>query len=313
MAAHIDEKPVLDTRRPFTRADAIAAGISPKTLRGSRFRRIFRGVYVAADVEVNPFVRAQAALALHPDGAFASHTSAAHVYRIPVPDLADVHVSVTEAADRRARSGIVPHVAARDTHVVEHRSVRVANLFTMFVQLASLLDLVDLVVAGDAMVRTLSVKPDQLIAACVGSDDLHSAAAERAARLVREGVDSPMETRLRLLIVLAGLPEPVVNFKVRDADGEVLRRLDLSYPEQRLMVEYDGRQHVEIINQWEGDLDRREEFDDTGWKILVVTAKGIYKEPWRTLERVHRNLIERGHPSLPRQLSDEWRVHFPGR
>ena len=39
----------LDTRRPFTRADALAAGISPKMLRGSRFRHIFRGVSVAAD------------------------------------------------------------------------------------------------------------------------------------------------------------------------------------------------------------------------------------------------------------------------
>ncbi|MBY9075419.1 hypothetical protein K1X13_11365 [Nocardioides sp. WL0053] len=36
----------LDLRRPFTRADAVRAGISPRVLRTSRFRRIFRGVYV---------------------------------------------------------------------------------------------------------------------------------------------------------------------------------------------------------------------------------------------------------------------------
>jgi very-short-patch-repair endonuclease len=312
MTTPVDGKPALDPKRPFTRADAIAAGISPKMLCGSRFRRVFRGVYVAAEVEVSPFVRTQAALALHPEGAFASHTSAAHVYKIPVPDVADVHVSVFEAKDRRARPGIVPHVVDPKTVVTNHRGIPVANLFTMFVQLASLLDLVDLVVAGDAMVRTFRVRPAQLVNACVESDDAHSDAAARAARLVREGVDSPMETRLRLLLVLAGLPEPEVNFKIRDADGEVLRRLDLCYPQQRLIVEYDGRQHVEVVAQWEGDLDRREEFDDTGWKILVVTAKGIYREPWRTLERVHRNLVERSHPELPRHLSDEWRIHFPG-
>jgi len=40
-----------------------------------------------------------------------------------------------------------------------------------------------------------------------------------------------METRLRmLLVVLAGLPEPVVDFRVRDSAGTVIRRFDLSYP-----------------------------------------------------------------------------------
>lgn len=313
MAAPIDGIPNLDPRRPFTRADAIAAGVTPKMLRGSRFRRIFRGVYIAADTELTPLVRTQAALAVHPNSAFASHISAAHVFRLPVPDVSDVHVSVRDAKDRRAHPGIVPHVVGSETTVVDHRGVRVANLFTTFVQLASMLDLVELVVAGDAMVRTYRVRPAQLINACVDRADPSAAAAACAARLVREGVDSPMETRLRLLIVLAGLPEPQVNFKIRDAEGEVLRRLDLSYPEQRLIVEYDGRQHAEVTAQWEGDLDRREQFDDSGWKILVVTARGIYKEPWRTLERVHRNLVERGHPHLPAQLSDDWRTYFPGR
>ena len=36
-------------------------------------------------------------------------------------------------------------------------------------------------------------------------------AVEGAARYVRNGVDSVHETRLRMLLVLAGLPEPTVN------------------------------------------------------------------------------------------------------
>ena len=42
----------LDIRRPFTRADALAAGIIPKLLRGSRFRRLFPGVYISAEVPI---------------------------------------------------------------------------------------------------------------------------------------------------------------------------------------------------------------------------------------------------------------------
>ncbi len=63
----------LDLRRPFLRADALAAGVSPSSLRGRRFRRIFTGVYVHASVPAHPLLRVQAALVLHPPTAFASH------------------------------------------------------------------------------------------------------------------------------------------------------------------------------------------------------------------------------------------------
>jgi hypothetical protein len=77
MTASTARTPDPDLRRPFTRADAIAAGLDPKLLRGSRFRRISRGVYVLREVPVSPFMRTQAALVLHPPSAFASHVSAA--------------------------------------------------------------------------------------------------------------------------------------------------------------------------------------------------------------------------------------------
>src|SRR5512145_3386631 len=94
----------LDTRRPFTRGDAIAAGIDPRLLRGKRFRRIFKGVYISADVPFSPLHSVEAAVALHPPGAFASHASAARLYDVPVPHYADEHVSVFAETDRRRRA-----------------------------------------------------------------------------------------------------------------------------------------------------------------------------------------------------------------
>jgi very-short-patch-repair endonuclease len=87
------------------------------------------------------------------------------------------------------------------------------------------------------------------------------------------------------------------------------RRYDLCYPEFRLIVEYDGRQHAEDIAQWESDLQRREELDDEEYRILVVTARGVFVEPERTIERVRRQLIARGFPGkLP--VDEQWREHF---
>ena len=74
-----------------------------------------------------------------------------------------------------------------------------------------------------------------------------------------DGVDSGMETRLRLLLVLAGLPEPQVNVILRQPDGSWSMRLDLSYPHLELIVEYDGRQHADSTQQWKRDSRRREE------------------------------------------------------
>src|SRR3954452_24394126 len=96
----------IDIRRPFPRADAIAAGIRAAALRGSNFRRIFRDVYVHSSLPPSPLVRGQGALLIHPAPAFASHARAARVYAVPIPSLPDEHVSVFAASDRRYRPGI---------------------------------------------------------------------------------------------------------------------------------------------------------------------------------------------------------------
>lgn len=302
----------LETRRPFTRADALAAGIPARELRGSRFRRIFTGVYVDARVPDHPLIRAQAALVVHPPTAFASHVTAAQVYGVPTPPHPQQHVTVADPRERTKREGIACHVARTD-EVAEVAGVRVSSPSRMFVELASMLSLVDLVVVGDALVRLGRVTPAGLVQACAESERRFASRAARAASYVRGEVDSPMETRLRMLIVLAGLPEPEVNHVLRDEHGRVTRRLDLSYPSVRLIVEYDGRQHVEVRSNWVSDLRRREEFDDQGWRILVVTSEGIYRSPGETVARVHRSLRERGWRGLPARTADTWRPHFPGR
>ena len=47
------------------------------------------------------------------------------------------------------------------------------------------------------------------------------------------------------------------------------------------------------------------------WRLIVITAEGIYDDPLRTLERVRDALIERGASRVRRIFKPEWRVHFP--
>jgi very-short-patch-repair endonuclease len=303
----------LDTSRPFTTAQACAAGLDPRQLRGRDFRRLAKGKYVAASRPDDRFLHTEAVLLGHPSKAFASHWTAARFYRFPVSLDPGDDVSVLDPAERRRRTGVRSHVVPAETQVLEYDGVRIASPAYVFLQLAAHLPLVELVVVGDFLVARGWYTPEGLLELCRRSRAPHAGRARRAARFVRRGVDSPMETRLRMLLVLAGFPEPEVNHLLVDAQGVVQRRFDLCYPGVRVLVEYDGRHHVELVDQWDSDIDRREELDDDAWRIIVVTSKGVYVEPERTLDRVRKVLRARGMTGLPTTYGREWRRHFPGR
>jgi very-short-patch-repair endonuclease len=301
----------LDVRRPFTRRDALAAGITAKQLRGTRYRTLLAGVHISAAVPLTPTVLARAALVTQLPCAVVTHHSAARILGAPVPASHVQHVTVPTRDERRRRQGVRCHVAALGAaeRMVMH-GVQITAPRRLFVEMAEYLSLVELVVLGDWLVRQQHVTCASLVEYCRSTSDRHVVAARRAASYVRERVDSPMETRLRMLLVLAGLPEPEVNRVVRDDHGNVLLRLDLSYPAVKVAVEYDGRQHTELVEQRHRDLERRDDLDDGDWRLVVVTSKGVFVEPEVTLQRVWRALRARGWRNLP-PPGDGWRAHFP--
>src|SRR5699024_3068884 len=95
-----------------------------------------------------------------------------------------------------------------------------------------------------------------------GIDDLSTAldAAEP-----RSG--SPMESRVRLIIVAGGLPRPVAQFEVFDEAGLFAGRVDLAYPEHRLGIEYEGAYH-RGTEAFQRDLRRMNRLRAAGWHML---------------------------------------------
>ena len=163
---------------------------------------------------------------------------------------------------------------------------------------------VDLVAAGDALVRHWC-----------GLDELRAAArmssrrgrrARAALAYVRCDVDSAPETRLRLLLVMAGLPEPLVGQVVRDSAGGWIARPDLSYPDQRIAIEYEGEHHRVDPRQWARDIGRQENMEALGWIVLRITAQDLYVRPGVTVTRVLAALRRRAHPEAPRYASPDW-------
>ncbi len=299
-----------DDAVPFTRAQALDHGLTDRRL-ARECRRVLHGVYVAREVTVTPVVRARAALLTHTPTAVASHGTVARLFGVPHPREDVEHVTVPTGDDRRRRRGVLCHVAAVDAEDLRlFKGVRITSPERLFVDLAGTLALVDVVVVGDWLVRHRFLTLRGLLSYCQSSSSAHARTARLAASYVRARVDSPMETRLRMLLVLAGLPEPLVNLEIRVRGGRALLRLDLSWPSIRLAVEYDGQHHRDDTRQWESDVDRREDLHDADWRHITVTRRGIYLTPEQTIWRVWSALRERGWPRL-RPPKEAWRRHFP--
>jgi hypothetical protein len=297
-----------ETGAPLRRPDAIRAGASDWDLR-HRHVALFRGVHIDGSAPITLRLRIDAALLVVAPGSYVSHHTAALLWGGIVPDHADVHI--TSPRNRTRRTGIAAHRTKAAQQVVDWRGLRLTSAAQTFLDLAQLLGLVDLVALGDSLVKAGRTSTAELIGVAAGAAGPHSRPARRAAALVRAGVDSAMETRVRLLLVLAGLPEPAVDHRVRDEQGRTIRRFDLSYPQWGLVIEYDGRQHAMSTSQWQADIARDEQLDDWGVRRLVIVARDVYGTPAHTLARVVKAMRSVGMP-VPR-LVDEWRRHFPSR
>ena len=267
-------------------------GISPGQLRGPRFRRLMRDVYVDARVPVTPALEAEAALRCHPKSAWVSHQTAATIQGIPMPHVETTHVSVPTAGERRRNPGVTCHVGHR-TSVRLAQGMPCSTGLALFTELASQLGLVDLVIAGDAMLRAELMSLSEVQRHCRGLRRGHP--VRRAGELVRARVDSPMETRVRLLIVFAGLPEPEVGLVLRNDLGDVIRQVDLAYPKWRIAIEYQGKAfHRDDLDGWDSDIEKRENYATNDWRVIEVVARDVYRRPAHLLRRIAARIEECG-------------------
>ncbi|MEV6266218.1 hypothetical protein AB0L64_03565 [Kribbella sp. NPDC051936] len=281
----------------FTVADARAAGISRGVLRGPRYRQVLGPVYVDATVALTSRLQAEAALMLTP-GAVVSHDTALSLWSADDRAAEIVHVTV-----RRDPRRTLPRVSGLRVHEVQRldRALRAGLPLTSpertFVDLSPYCDLTGLVCAGDSLVRHSDAEPNHLVETALAAIGVRGARrAREAAALVRSGVDSPMESRLRLLLVFGGLPEPETGYVVTDSAGGWLAEPDLTYPHSKLGIEYDGKHHLVDARQWRLDIRRRENLEREGWRIRVVTAYDILQIPHTVVARVSEDLRTRRHP-----------------
>jgi hypothetical protein len=221
---------------------------------------------------------------LRPGEAF-SHGTAASLFGLPLPERPDtVHVLAPLGATRARGRGVTGHVASVALPLVHRHGLPVVAPAFVWCQLAGELTLYDLVALADAIAtgrRRGQVREPPLatlgeLAGAARDWPPRRGTANLLAALprVREGAESPKETHLRLMMVDAGLPEPVPNAPVRLPSGSVVHP-DLSYPLRRIAFEYLGDIHRTDRRRWQDDLRRRRELAAAGWHVVEVTADDL--------------------------------------
>jgi hypothetical protein len=286
-------------RTPFSVAEAKRAGVRHRRLYRPDLARPFHGVRSASAETSDARTLCEAFLPRLRTGQFFSHTTSARLQGIPLPlRLAEdrrLHVSVLAPGRAVRTTGAVGHqLIARTGLVVLSEGLPIASPLESWCQLATLLTVDELIDAGDFLVGRPSRNTHGMwaaMAAAVRSDDrpcvgrLRDAFAE-----VRPGVRSPGETRLRLLLTRAGLPEPLLNEVIRDQDGRFVAECDLVYRAQRLVLEYEGDYHRTDARTFRNDIVRRERLDDLGYRTLRVTVDDLRQRPEETVARVQARL-----------------------
>jgi hypothetical protein len=314
---------------PFRVGDALEAGVGAGRLRGRDLERPFRGVRLVAGTALDTgrsygsFASARDAeafanlvarclaysLILRP-GQFFSHETAARLWKAPLQRPFDPGASlhVSTPAPRRAPegSGVVGHQSAAGARPVDRFGFPVSEPTSTWLALALLpeIGVDDLVVVGDHLVLDPAVLDPHDIRPHCSIGDLEAAvamrqrrgsrAAARALPEVRQGAESRTETLLRLLLVRAGLPEPALGQELCDATGRWLARVDLYYPDQRVVVEYDGEQHRTDSRQYERDQGRIEALIRAGYTVIRVRKGQLFGQPDAVVARVARALRDRG-------------------
>lgn len=281
--------PEVLTRGPFTTAQANAAGVSSSALRRSPWRHVFRDVWAHASIEDNRVTRVSAArLVLGSDG-FLCGLTAAWIYGVDVQDRRAelVWMGRPNGSWRRVRPGCLVReitVDSADLDVVE--GVPLTTPLRTAFDCARWLSLVESVVAVDALAHSGLITPVEFAAYVRVHRKLRGVRqADLVATLVEPLSESPMESRLRVLLVSSGFDGPAAQYVVRNGRGDFVARADLAYPERRLIVEYDGALHWE---QRRADDRRRDAIRALGWTVLVASRSDYYDHPDAFLAQVRR-------------------------
>lgn len=215
------------------------------------------------------------------------------------------HLIRPEGAAHLNRPHVIVHrMKLYDDEITIHDGIPITTPERTWLDLAEMLSVDELVVAGDSCVRVPRREFEgRELPLCSLGDlqrmiDRHKGKrgirrAREALKLIRVGSDSPQESMLRLAMVRAGLPEPELNVPIIDDGGTRHHQPDLSYRKYRIGVEYEGELHGDE-GQIVRDIARSERYAALGWTEVRISNRHMHNDAQAAVAKVRAALVQAG-------------------
>lgn len=284
----------------FLVADAGVLGLTRRQLSRDGIFTPSRGIRLPLSSKGSVADNVRAYSQLDP-GCILTHSTSARICGICLPGWLDqdwrIHISRPADSCKPRRRNVVGHqLSFKPGDVVMFDGVRITSPVRTWLDLAAMLSLEELVAAGDSIVvehgDDFPVPRQQLASIAdlrriVGQHPGMRGVkkARLALDLIRVGADSAPETMMRLALVQAGLPEPLLNVVLRNGLGHPVVWPDAAYPEYRVALQYDGGHHGDP-DQYRRDIKRQALTESLGWREVRVQKGDLEGDRPFVVERV---------------------------
>jgi very-short-patch-repair endonuclease len=241
-----------------------------------RLHRLYRGVYAVGHTVLTPNARYLAAVLACGPRAALSYRSAASFWGFRRSAAARIDVSVSHTSGVRSTAAILVHRSRRDPETTVSEAVRVTTPMQTLADLATALP-------RRQLEKALENAEAMRLLDLAKLDATHPG-AKRLMEVV-EAHDLGMFTRSETedafleLCDRHRIPRPRVNTVVEGFE------VDFCWPEERLIVETDGRHHTTRA-AFEGDRARDAWLVATGWRVMRFTRRQVCRAPDTVAVRV---------------------------
>jgi hypothetical protein len=263
----------------FLGSHAVAEGaVTAKQLKSGLYRRLLRDVYADPGIPADHGLFARGAALVMPENAVLGGRSAAGWFGAPFASTVDpVLVVVPPRSAWRGPRGVRVHrsiLTAGEVMTLDDGEIRLTTPMRTAWDVAALETVPTAVAILDGMVRAghLDLEACRRVHAAARGR-WRSSRVGKVLPLVDGRSESPPESWVRVACARAGLPAPVPQFVVLAA-GEFLGRVDLAWPESRLIVEYEGAHHFDEL-QIRRDDRRYERLVAAGWRVIRLSAADL--------------------------------------
>lgn len=287
--------------RVWTSAEARAAlgkhGLDA-AVRVGRLTRPWPGVVIRTRDRGDPATMAAAGLLAAGADAALSGPTAARMFGCTALTDPKIHVTVPYSRWVRSRGGlVVHHDRFTPEDVVELDGLAVMTLDYVLAELLCTQRGPTALACVDQALATLPASlheelRDRVRGRLDRRDDRRgTVAATMLIELADGKAESPAESWVRLFVIEAGFPIPVLQHDIVDGNGRVVYRLDLAWPELRIALEYDGAEAHD--GRQAADAERDTRLAARGWITVRVTADDLAR-PARLVIRLRDAFRQRG-------------------